>query len=83
MRDARRVARRNPRRAARRSRCCAGRGTPSASTFCANRLGTDAWSGTVTGTISAAAITLSVQATGTIDGARCDTGALSLALGQV
>lgn len=38
------------------------------------------WTGTVTGTISPAAITLDIRATATIEGEVCDTGALSLTL---
>jgi len=45
-----------------------------------HRVGTDAWSGSVSGTISPGALTLSIRATGTFDGLLCDTGALSFAL---
>jgi hypothetical protein len=44
-----------------------------------HRRGSDAWDGTVTGTISASAITLDVRASATIDGAACDS-AVSLTL---
>ena len=45
-----------------------------------HRLGTAPWDGTVTGTISASAVTLDVRAAGTIDGETCDTGPLRLVL---
>jgi hypothetical protein len=45
-----------------------------------HRRGSAPWTGTVTGTISPAAITLDVRATATIEGEVCDTGALSLTL---
>jgi hypothetical protein len=45
-----------------------------------NRIGTDPWDGTVTGTISATAVTLNVRATGTIAGEACDTGPQTLVL---
>ena len=45
-----------------------------------HRLGTAPWDGTVTGTISASAVTLDVRAAGTIDGESCDTGPLRLVL---
>lgn len=45
-----------------------------------HRRGAEPWTGTVTGTISPAAITLDVRATATIEGELCDTGALSLTL---
>ena len=38
------------------------------------------WTGTVTGTIAPAAITLTVQATGRFEGSACDTGPLTLTL---
>ena len=38
------------------------------------------WTGTVTGTISPAGITLDVRATGAFEGDVCDTGALTLTL---
>ena len=44
------------------------------------RVGSDPWAGSVTGTISATAITLDVRATGTIDGEVCDSGPLTLTL---
>ena len=40
------------------------------------------WTGTVTGAISPAAITLDVRASGTIDGQACDSGPLTLTLEQ-
>jgi len=43
-------------------------------------IGTDGWTGTVSGTVSSAAIALTVRASGTFGGMTCDTGALSLAL---
>jgi hypothetical protein len=45
-----------------------------------HRRGEEPWTGTITGMISPAAITLEVRATATIDGEVCDTGALSLTL---
>ena len=45
-----------------------------------HRQGSDPWAGTVTGTISATAITLGVRATGTIDGDVCDSGPVTLTL---
>jgi hypothetical protein len=45
-----------------------------------HRLGAGAWSGTVAGTVSPAAIAVTVQATGTIDGLACDTGTSSFRL---
>jgi hypothetical protein len=45
-----------------------------------HRVGTDPWSGTVSGTISPAAIALTIRATGSFDGLTCDTGQLSFAL---
>lgn len=45
-----------------------------------HREGSEPWAGTVTGTISPAAIALEVRATATIDGQACDTGPLSLTL---
>jgi hypothetical protein len=45
-----------------------------------NRRGPAPWTGTVTGTISPAAITLNVRATGTIEGEVCDSGLLTLTL---
>jgi hypothetical protein len=45
-----------------------------------HRRGSEPWTGTVTGMISPAAITLDVRATATIEGEVCDTGALSLTL---
>jgi hypothetical protein len=45
-----------------------------------NRDGTAPWSGTVSGTISPTAITLTIHATGTIDGMACDSGQLSFDL---
>ena len=45
-----------------------------------HRVGTGAWSGAVAGTVSPAAIALTVQATGTIDGLACDTGSSSFRL---
>jgi hypothetical protein len=45
-----------------------------------HRVGPDPWAGTVTGTISPAAITLDVHATGTIDGEVCDSGPVTLTL---
>lgn len=45
-----------------------------------HRIGAAPWDGTVTGTISASAVTLDVRAAGTIDGETCDTGPLRLVL---
>jgi hypothetical protein len=45
-----------------------------------HRRGSEPWTGTVTGTISRAAITLDVRATATIEGELCDTGQLLLTL---
>ena len=45
-----------------------------------HRVGTAPWSGTVSGTISSAAIALTIHATGTIDGMACDSGVLSFPL---
>jgi len=42
--------------------------------------GSGSWTGTVTGTISATAMTLEIRATGTVDGDVCDTGPLTLVL---
>jgi len=47
-----------------------------------HRRGSEPWTGTVTGTISPAAITLEVRATATIDGELCDSGPLSLTLDE-
>lgn len=47
-----------------------------------DQIQTDAWGGSVSGTVSAAAITLSIQATGSFDGQRCDTGPLSFTLNR-
>lgn len=45
-----------------------------------HRDGSEPWNGTVTGTISPAAVTLQVQANGTIDGQVCDSGPTALTL---
>jgi hypothetical protein len=45
-----------------------------------HRVGSEPWTGTVTGTITPDAITLEIRATGTIEGELCDTGPLSLTL---
>ena len=45
-----------------------------------HQLGTGAWSGSVSGTISPAAIAVAIRATGSFDGLTCDTGPLSFAL---
>lgn len=45
-----------------------------------HRVGSEPWTGTITGTISPDAITLDVRATATIEGELCDTGALVLTL---
>jgi hypothetical protein len=45
-----------------------------------HQAGTDAWSGSVSGTIAPAAIALTVRATGSFEGLTCDTGALALTL---
>ena len=45
-----------------------------------HRVGIDPWSGSVSGTISPTAITLTIQATGSFDGMTCDSGSLSFAL---
>lgn len=45
-----------------------------------HRRNEEPWTGTVTGTISATAVTLNVHATGTIDGQACDSGAQTLVL---
>jgi hypothetical protein len=45
-----------------------------------HRIGTEPWSGSVSGTISPASIALTIHATGTIDGMTCDSGQLSFAL---
>ena len=45
-----------------------------------HRVGTDPWNGTVSGTISPAAIDLTINATGSFDGLTCDSGAFSFAL---
>ena len=45
-----------------------------------HRVGTDPWSGSVSGTISPTAITLTIQATGSFDGMSCDSGPLSFVL---
>jgi hypothetical protein len=47
-----------------------------------HRTSEEPWSGTVTGTISPAAITVDVRASATIEGEVCDTGALTLTLDQ-
>jgi hypothetical protein len=47
-----------------------------------HRDGTGAWSGTISGTISPAAIALTIHATGSVDDLTCDTGQLSFALDQ-
>ena len=47
-----------------------------------HRVDSEPWNGTVTGTISPAAITLQVQANGTIDGDVCDSGPVTLTLGD-
>jgi hypothetical protein len=47
-----------------------------------HRAGTGAWNGTVSGTVSPSAITVTINATATIDGLSCDSGALSFALDQ-
>jgi hypothetical protein len=46
----------------------------------AHRVSEEPWTGTITGVISPAAITLDIRATATIDGEVCDTGPLSLTL---
>jgi hypothetical protein len=45
-----------------------------------HRVGKDAWSGGVSGTISPAAIALTIRAAGSFDGLTCDTGALTFPL---
>jgi hypothetical protein len=45
-----------------------------------HRVGSEPWTGTITGTISPDAITLDVRDTATIEGEVCDTGALALTL---
>ena len=45
-----------------------------------HRVDSEPWTGTVTGTISPAGITLQVKANGTIDGQVCDSGPLTLTL---
>lgn len=45
-----------------------------------HRKGSDPWAGTITGTITPAAITLDIRATGTIDGEACDSGPVTLTL---
>jgi hypothetical protein len=47
-----------------------------------HRVGTDPWAGSVSGTIGPDAIVLSMQASGTFDGATCDTGPITYALDQ-
>lgn len=47
-----------------------------------HRVGSDPWTGTVTGRISPAAITLDVHANGTVDGEVCDSGPVTLTLDQ-
>ena len=44
--------------------------------------GAGSWTGTVTGTIAPGAITLSLRATGTVDGETCDSGPVTLTLDQ-
>jgi hypothetical protein len=44
--------------------------------------GTLAWAGNVSGTIGPDAIVLSMQASGSFDGATCDTGPITYALDQ-
>lgn len=55
-------------------------GDASAFDVATHRRGSAPWTGTITGTITPAAITLEVRATATIDGEPCDTGRLSLTL---
>jgi hypothetical protein len=43
-------------------------------------IATDPWSGTVSGTVAPAAITLTIQANGSFEGFTCDTGPLSITL---
>ncbi|HWM11310.1 MAG TPA: hypothetical protein VNO82_18270 [Solirubrobacteraceae bacterium] len=45
-----------------------------------HRRSSEPWTGTITGTITPAAITLDIRATATIEGDVCDTGALTLTL---
>jgi hypothetical protein len=45
-----------------------------------HRISEEPWTGTVSGTISPDAVTLTIHATGTIEGEACDTGALTLTL---
>ena len=45
-----------------------------------HRTGTDPWTGSVSGTISPAAIDLTIRASGSFDGLICDSGAFSFAL---
>ena len=47
-----------------------------------NLISDEPWDGTVTGTISASAVTLTVQASATIEGAACDSGTQTLVLGD-
>lgn len=47
-----------------------------------HRLDDEPWTGTVSGTTSPAAMNLTVQASGSIQGLHCDTGLLSLTLDQ-
>jgi hypothetical protein len=47
-----------------------------------HRVGTDPWSGSVSGTISPAAIALTIRASGSFDGLTCDSGALSFTLAR-
>ena len=46
----------------------------------AHRVGTEPWTGTVTGTVSPTAVTLEVRASGTIEGQACDSGPVTLTL---
>jgi hypothetical protein len=45
-----------------------------------HRIGSNPWTGSVTGTASPSGVGLTIQASGTIAGLSCDTGALSLTL---
>ncbi len=47
-----------------------------------HRIGSDPWSGSVSGTISPAAIVLTIRASGSFDGLTCDSGALSFTLAR-
>lgn len=47
------------------------------------RVGSDPWSGTISGTLTGTTGTLSLQASGTFEGAACTTGPVTLSLGPL